>query len=110
MKAEQLAEIILRAPTRSLGDEVRIVVHNPGKVGPRSSVPLQVAGYGTDWERGTFELIPAMPLTRLTPEDVAAIHKSVSAGSSWHAYQAHKKLHERIQQLEAEIASMKGGQ
>ena len=63
-----------------------------------------------DWERGTFELIPAMPLTRLTPEDVAAIHKSVSAGSSWHAYQAHKKLHERIQQLEAEIAALKGGQ
>lgn len=110
MRANQLAEIILRAPTNSLDDEVRIVVHNPGKVGPRSSVPLKAAAYGMDWERGTFELIPAAPLSLLSPEDVAAIHKSVSAGSSWHAYQAHKKLHERIQQLEAEIAAMKGGQ
>lgn len=110
MKANQLAEAILRVSTRKLDDEVRIVVHNPGKVGPRSSVVLQSAGYGMDWENGTFELIPATPLTRLTPEDVEAIRVSVSKGSSWHAYQAHKVLHERIKQLEAELAAVRGAQ
>lgn len=110
MKASQLAEAILRASTRKLDDEVRIVVHNPGKIGPRSSVPLQAAAYGIDWENGTFELIPTVPLTRLTPEDVEAIRVSVSKGSSWHAYQAHKVLRERITQLETELAILKGAQ
>lgn len=110
MRADQLAEVILRASVHKLDDEVRIVVHNPGKVGPRSSVPLQAAGYGMDWESGTFELVPATPLTRLTPEDVTAIRASVSKGQSWHAYQAHKALRERIALLEAEIAVLKGGQ
>lgn len=108
MKATDLAERILSAASRKPDDEVRIVVHSPGSIGPRPSVALASAGYGFDWENGTFELVPSEPLTRLTAEDVAAIRSSVSKGQSWHAYQAHKKFHERIKSLEDELAKLKG--
>lgn len=108
MKSRELAEIILNGNGRNMDDEVRVVVHNPGKIRPRSSVGLQIAAYGHDWEAGTFELVPAMPLTRLSIEDVEAIRVSVIKGQSWHAYQAHKALHERIKSLEAEVSRLKG--
>lgn len=110
MNATQLAEIILRASTRKLDDEVRIVAQaRAPTMGPRYTVGLLAAGYGIDWENGTFELVPATPLTVLTPGELEEIHKSMAKGQSWHAYQAWKKQDDRIKALEAELAALKGG-
>jgi hypothetical protein len=45
---------------------------------------------GFDWNAGTLLISTAEQLTRLSPEDVEAIRKSVSLGQSWHAYEAYK--------------------
>ncbi|MDP4076229.1 hypothetical protein [Acidovorax sp. A1169] len=109
MNATQLAEIILRASTRKLDDEVRIVAQaRAATMGPRHTVGLHSAGYGIDWENGTFELIPATPLTVLTPEELAEVRKSMAMGQSWHAYKSWKKQDERIKALEAELATLRG--
>ncbi|MDT3718484.1 hypothetical protein [Pseudomonas oryzihabitans] len=99
---------------RDADHEVRIVVHAPGSIGGTPSVPLSNRGIqvGFDWDHGKLLLYPEVPLTRLTPEDVAAIHESVKKGQSWHAYQAHKKTKEKhseqLQQCKEEIARLKG--
>lgn len=66
---------------------------------------------GFDWDNGTIFLEPESPLTLLTPEDVAAIHKSVSLGQSWHSYQDYKRAKEkndaRFQWLADEGATIK---
>jgi len=108
VKASELAEHILRASTRRLDDEVRIVIHQPGSIGPRPSVGIQQAAYGIDWEADRFDIVPAMSLTRLSSEDVEAIRTSVVKGSSWHAYKAQEGLRARIKELEAEVVALKG--
>lgn len=98
---------------RDADHEVRIVVHAPGSLGGTPSVGLSGRGIqvGFDWDHGKLLLNPEVPLTRLTPEDVAAIHESVKKGQSWHAYQAHKKTKEKhseqLQQCKEEIARLK---
>lgn len=98
---------------RDADHEVRIVVHAPGSLGGTPSVGLSGRGVqvGFDWDHGKLLLNPEVPLTRLTPEDVAAIHESVKKGQSWHAYQAHKqakeKHSEQLQQCKEEIARLK---
>lgn len=81
---------------RDADHELRIVVHAPGSLGGTPSVGLSGRGIqvGFDWDNGKLLLTPEVPLTRLTPEDVAAIHESVKKGQSWHAYEAHKRAHE----------------
>ena len=97
---------------RDADHEVRIVVHAPGSLGGTPSVGLSGRGIqvGFDWDHGKLLLSPEVPLTRLTPEDVAAIHESVKKGQSWHAYQAHKqtkeKHSEQLQQCKEEIARL----
>lgn len=82
---------------RDADHEVRIVVHAPGSLGGTPSVALSERGIqvGFDWDHGKLLLTPEVPLTRLTPEDVAAIHESVKKGQSWHAYEAHKQMREK---------------
>ncbi len=98
---------------RDADHEVRIVVHAPGSLGGTPSVGLSGRGIqvGFDWDHGKLLLNPEVPLTRLTPEDVAAIHESVKKGQSWHAYQAHKQAREKhseqLQQCKEEIARLK---
>lgn len=109
MKASELAEMIMRAPTRRLDDEVSVVVHAPGSIGASPSSVVTNAGYGFDWDNGQFQLFTADKLTKLTQDQVDAIQASARGGQSWHAYQAQKKLRERIVQLEAEIAALRKG-
>ncbi|AXH72341.1 MAG: pmgU domain protein [Caudoviricetes sp.] len=81
---------------RDADNEVRVVVHAPGSLGGTPSVGLSERGIqvGFDWDNGKLLLNPEVPLTRLTPEDVAAIHESVKEGQSWHAYEAHRVARE----------------
>lgn len=107
MKAGELAEMIMRAPTRRLDDDVRVVTFSPGSVGGTPSVGVIQANPGFDWDNGTFQIVPASKLTQLTDVDVADIRESVNKGQSWHAFQSYKKQYERIKALEAEVAALR---
>lgn len=90
-------------------DRTRLVIRkfNPGAmVGHQTTNVVGIfAGFDHESRRVIFE--PERPLTELTPEQVEAITKSVREGHSWHAYEREKKVQKRIEDLEAEIASLK---
>ena len=107
MLAYEVAERIL-GPSSSIHDfEVHVVVQSQGHVGGTPCVAVRNAQAGIDWDNGKFLIYPQQALSTLTPDDVAAIHDSVRKGGSWHAYQQYKKQHERIKQLEAELAELR---
>ena len=93
-----------------------IVVNNPLAIGGTPCVAVANLAHGFDWDNHKVLLHPAQPLTTLTPEQVADISASVRKGQSWHAYQAHKKLQEKIneltrevEELRSQLASQQGG-
>ena len=88
---------------------VQVEVFNPGTLGGTPRVAVTSIQAGFDWDAGVMLLKTAMPITTLSPESVEAIRASARQGQSWHAYQAHKRQHERIKALEAEIAALKSG-
>lgn len=108
MNACDLANNILRAGENIRTNEARVVVFSPGSVGATPSVGIKSVVCGFDWDNGTLLIHTDEPLTRLSPEDVKAIRESISKGTSWHAYQAHKKQADHIKALEAELAELKG--
>lgn len=108
MNAGDLANNILRAGENARANEARVVVFSPGSIGPSPSVGIKSAVCGFDWDNGTLLIHTDEPLTQLSPEDVKAIRESISKGTSWHAYQAHKKQADCIKALEAELAEIKG--
>lgn len=87
----------------------RLVVRkfSPGGMCGHGRVEVKSIDGGIDWYAGRVIITPATPLTELTPEEVAAIAKSVRAGASWHAYQREKKLHDKIAALEAEVKTLR---
>ena len=101
--ASRLAEILMTGNSRALDSKVRVLLHAPGSIGSAPSVAVASAQYGFDWDSGTFQIVTAEKLTRLSPEDVEAIRFSASKGQSWHAYQSQKVLRERINALEDEV-------
>ena len=89
--------------------EVLVCVQSQGELrGLTPSVAVTAAHAGFDWDSGRVLLSTENPLIALSAGEVAAILKSVRAGQSWHAYQAHKSLRERIRDLEAQLASRPG--
>lgn len=105
---DQLGGVIARQPNREWTLVVK--VFNPGSVGGTPCVAVKRMDVGFDWDNGKVMIETDLPLTTLTPEDVAAIHKSAKDGQSWHAFQAYKKQAERIKTLEAELAQLKAAQ
>src|SRR3546814_636945 len=79
--------------------DLDVRVFAPGTVGGTPRVAVEILQAGFDWDAGVVLAIPAAPLTKLSPEDVAAIHESVRRGQSWHAYQHYKKQAGRIAAL-----------
>jgi hypothetical protein len=96
----------IQATKSSRPIELAIKVHAPGSIGAHGAVAVEHLGLGIDWYGGKVILTPAEPLTRLTPEEVLAIEKSVRMGSSWHAFQSYKKQADRIKELEAQVAKL----
>lgn len=88
--------------SRAQGMKFKVVVHDPGSLGPTPSVEIVSMQAGFDWDNGTMLLKPAQPLTKLTAEQVEAVMDSARKGHSWHAYQAQKRLRDRARDLEAE--------
>ena len=105
---EQLGGVIARQPNR--GWKLFVKVFNPGAVGGMPCVEVKRLDVGFDWDNGKVMIETDLPLTTLTPEDVATIHKSAKEGQSWHAYQAYKKQADRIKTLETELAQLKAAQ
>ena len=75
------------------GGECRITIRikNPGGMCNSQTIDAVGANFGFDWERGQLVIEPAVPLTKLTQEQLADITESVRKGQSWHSYQAHKR-------------------
>lgn len=106
---EAAIEHLQRIEAMPGGHPWRLVIrkHNPGAMAGHQTTEVQAISAGFDWEAGRVVIEPAKPLTELTPEQVEDISKSVRTGGSWHAYQRHKKLDERIDALKAENQRMR---
>lgn len=102
-----LGRIHAAYPDRDL--RLSIMVTNPGAIGGTPGVPVVAMFEGFDWDRGVLLVQPAQPLTVLTPQQVQDISDSARKGQSWHAYEAQKKLRQRILELERQLAAAQGG-
>lgn len=87
--------------------QLKVRVHSPGKVGGSACVSVTGMYLGFDWDARKVLIYTDKPLTALSPEDVAAINKSVKEGQSWHAFQQHKKQADIIKAHGTEIAKLK---
>lgn len=106
MSVQQLLDFLNKSPAgqRQIEEsKLQIVVLQPGSIGGTPVVGVEQAHFGFDWDARKLLLYPLQPLTRLAPEDVAAIHKSAKAGQSWHAYQQYTRQADRIKALEADL-------
>ena len=107
---EQASAILARvAGYRRDQTTLQVEVFNPGSIGGTPRVPIVAMQSGFDWDNGAMLLKPMRHLTTLNPDQIAAIEDSARKGQSWHAYEAQKKLHKRIRELEAEVAALKQG-
>jgi hypothetical protein len=86
--------------------KLKIVVFQPGSLGGVPTVAVQQAFFGIDWNANQLMLYPTRPLTTLTPEDLAAVHKSAKEGQSWHAYQAYKQKADELTKLRGVIKAL----
>jgi hypothetical protein len=102
--ADTAMAFIQRAQSLSAHDwRLTVAINNPGGLTAHQTVEVERMDQGFDWTAGQIILQPAMPLSRLSPEEVAAVMQSVRQGQSWHAYEREKKLRARIKELEARI-------
>jgi hypothetical protein len=102
-------QILTRTSQQQSGRDWKIFVKvfQPGSVGGTPCVEVAGMQAGIDWDAGRIIVTTNKELTTLSPEDVAAIHKSAKSGQSWHAFQQYKKQADRIKVLEAELAALK---
>lgn len=100
MKLSAAIEILERIRSQGGDPELVVTVQSEGGLGGTAAVAVTGLHAGFDWDAGRVLISTAQPVIGLSAEDVEAIRTSVRQGSSWHAYQAHKQLRERIKELE----------
>lgn len=83
-----------------------IPVFQPGAIGGTPCVMVKDIQSGFDWDQGRVMLTTEEHLTVLSPENVAAIRDSVRRGQSWHAYQAHCVMNDKLKAAEARIEAL----
>jgi len=81
-----------------------VTVQSEGGLGGTAAVAVTGIHAGFDWDSGKVLISTERALTGLSDADVEAIRASVRRGGSWHAYQAHKRLRERIAELERQLS------
>lgn len=101
-----LTDMAARQPNRE--QTLVVTVLSPGKIGSSPCVTVTDMHAGFDWNSGKILLSTDKQLTVLSPEDVAAIHKSAKDGQSWHAFKRYERQANEIQVLKNEIATLKG--
>ncbi|QNJ57371.1 hypothetical protein Dolphis_65 [Pseudomonas phage Dolphis] len=79
-----------------------VEVFSPGSIGGTPCVVVEHLQAGFDWDSGKVMLRTQQPVTVLTPEQVADIQTSARQGQSWHAYQAHKAMQEKLLEAKAQ--------
>lgn len=103
MKLKQAIELLQQIQENSHGRQLKlcIPVFRPGALGGTPCVDVIDINAGFDWDARKVMLTGETQLTTLSPEEVADIRTSVSKGQSWHAYQAHKAMKEKLDAAEA---------
>ena len=105
MKLTALIEAMQSILSTHGNAEVLVCVQSQGELsGSTPAVAVTGAHAGFDWDSGRVLLTTENPVIVLSLAQVEAIVKSVRSGQSWHAYQAHKSLRDRIRMLEAQLA------
>lgn len=104
---EKLNAIASQLGSRLDTADLVIMVNKPGAVGGTPSVQVLDINAGFDWDANKILIATKEDLSVLTTEEREAILESVRQGSSWHAYQAQKKLIDKIAALELELAQLK---
>jgi len=83
-----------------------IPVFRPGSIGGTPCVDVEDIEVGFDHNSGKVMLHAEKRLTLLSSEDVEAIHTSVRAGQSWHAYQAHLAMDKKLKEANARAEAL----
>ena len=104
MKLSEALPLLERIRARGGDPELVVTVQSEGGLGGTPAVPVTGIHAGIDWDSGRVLISTASPLIGLSAEDIEAIRASVRQGSSWHAYQAHKRLREKIAELERQLS------
>lgn len=101
---EKLNRIAEHMGSRLDTADLMIMIHSPGSIGGTPSIPVLDINAGFDWDANKVLITTDKALSLLTIEERDAISVSISKGQSWHAYQAHKKLTDKITALENELS------
>ncbi len=104
MKLSEVLPLLERIRSRGGDPELLVMVQSEGGLGGTPAVLVTGIHAGFDWDSGKVLISTDRALTGLSAEDVEAIRTSVRQGSSWHAYQANKRLRERIVELERQLS------
>ena len=104
MKLSEARQLLERIGARGGDPDLVVRVQSEGGLGGTAAVAVTGIHAGIDWDSGKVLISTERALTGLSDADVEAIRTSVCRGGSWHAYQAHKLLRERIAELERQLA------
>ena len=104
MKLSEARQLLERIGARGGDPDLVVRVQSEGGLGGTAAVAVTGIHAGIDWDSGKVLISTERALTGLSDADVEAIRTSVRRGGSWHAYQAHKLLRERIAELERQLA------
>ena len=104
MKLSEARQLLERIGARGGDPDLVVRVQSEGGLGGTAAVAVTGIHAGIDWDSGKVLISTERALTGLSDADVEAIRTSVRWGGSWHAYQAHKLLRERIAELERQLA------
>lgn len=99
MNARELLDLLTaRAEGNRQFDQIKVVVTvlRPGSLGGTPCTAVERVDFGFDWDHNKLMFKTEQPVTALTPEQVAEIHESAKKGQSWHAYEAHKAMADKL--------------
>lgn len=106
MKLSEARQLLERIGARGGDPDLVVRVQSEGGLGGTAAVAVTGIHAGIDWDSGKVLISTERALTGLSDADVEAIRTSVRRGGSWHAYQAHKLLRERIADLERQLGEV----
>lgn len=104
MRVSEAIEIFERVRKQGGDPELVVPVQSEGGLGGTAAEAVTAMYVGFDWDMGKVLIRTARPVIALSAEEVEAIRASVRQGGSWHAYQAQKRLRERIAELERQLS------